>query len=225
MTQTSSEHELPDELIHELHEHLTPMASPWFEGLSHSLSFANKHNARFVFRQQPHLWSLTARAELRMYFEKHPLPPGWILGGDSRLMGQIIFINSEAGLNVDFLKENRRVHPGGIPPAGSSKSRRQRWATPATLFELDGIHHTRADQIDLHFAWDYGRDANEAVDLNTFQSRILHTTEAGQFGRPVGCNFFFNILPNGELHTTKRFDGDAAEEDFFLKRDTNDKQQ
>lgn len=222
MTKSSLPDELPEELILELKDQITPLAAPLYDGLAHSLAFSNKHNSRFSFGEQPHLWSLTTRAEMREYFKKHPLPAGWLVTGDPRLMGQLLFSNHEFGLDLSFIKENRRVHRGGMPPAGSGRTRRARWASPA-LFEMDGAV-TRADRIVLHHAWDYGSDNDGNVDLNTFKTRILHTTEAGAFGRSVRCNFFFNILPTGGLHTTQRFDGDAAEEDFFLKRDVNDQQ-
>jgi hypothetical protein len=212
--------ELPADLVADLQDQLTPVASPLYEGLAHSLAFANKHNGRFTFKEQPHLWSLTTRAELREYYKAHDLPAGWTVAGDPRLMGQLLFINDEHGLELSFLKENRRVHRGGLPPAGPGHTRRRRWASPA-LFELDG-EYVRPQRISLHHAWDYGHDDEGDVDLNSFTTRIVHTTEPGAFGRAVTCNFFFNILPSGELHTTQRFDGDAEEEDFFLKRDAND---
>ncbi|NYI47638.1 hypothetical protein BJ993_004718 [Nocardioides aromaticivorans] len=222
MTTAQHPDELPQELVLELRDQLTPLASPLYDGLAHSLAFANKHNSRFSFKEQPHLWSLTARAEMREYYKGQPLPDGWVVAGDPRLMGQLIFSNDDFGLDLSFIKENRRVHRGSLPPAGSGRTRRQRWASPA-LFELDGTF-IRADRIVMHHAWDYGTDDEGNVDLNAFKTRIVHTTEAGVFGRSVGCNFFFNILPTGGLHTTQRFDGDAAEEDFFLKRDVNDQQ-
>lgn len=214
--------ELPEDLILELRDQLNPLAMPLYEGLAHSLAFANQHNRRFSFSEQPHLWSLTARAELREHYKENPLPSGWAVGGDPRLMGQLLLLNEDLGLEITFLKENRRVHPDALPPAGQSRSRRARWTSPA-LFELEGTF-TRADRIVLHQAWDYGRADDGSVDLDTFSTRIVHTTEAGVFGRSVGCNFFYNILPSGELLTTQRFDGDAAEEDFFIKRDVNDQQ-
>lgn len=220
MTNASFHGELPHELVLELRDHLSPLASPLYDGLAHSLAFSNKHNARFSFEEQPHLWSLTARAEMREYYKNEPLPAGWAVAGDPRLMGQLLFSNDELGLDLSFIKENRRVHRGGLPPAGAGATRRKRWASPA-LFELEGTF-ARADRIVMLHAWDYGTDDDGNVDLNTFKTRIVHTTEAGVFGRSVSCNFFFNILPMGGLHTTQRFDGDASEEDFFLKRDVND---
>lgn len=220
MTDQSLNHELPEEFVLELRDQLAPLATPLYEGLAHSLAYAKQHNARYAFKDQPHLWSLTARAEMREFYADHSLPEGWRLGGDPRRMGQLMFVNDDHGLDVSFVKENRRVHAGGLPPAGPGRARRRKWASPA-LFEMDG-NYERADRIALLHAWDYQVDPAGRVDLDAFDTRIVHTIEPGDFGRPVGCNFFFKILPSGDLHTTQRFDGDAAEEDFFFKRDIND---
>lgn len=212
-----------NQLLTELHAELTRIAVPLYEGLAHSIAQANIDLKRYKHAKYPHLWSMHVRAAMREFNDEGAaLPPGWALSGNPALMGQLSFVNADLGYATRFLKENNRVHPGGIPPAGNNNARKKQWAQDP-LFDL-AANCARPRNIELVHSWDFGRDEDGRIDLNTFRSRIVHTTSAGVFGQRVPLDFFFDLLPGGDLHAHSRFDGDASEDDFFFtaQADIND---
>ena len=142
----------------------------------------------------------------------------WMISGNSRLSGQTFLEQPDLGIKMRVGKENRRVHPGGVPPAGQAGGRRTHYADARQLrldFPLPEPSWPASTPIDLHLLWDYPTDEDGKVDYDAFSLRAVHTTAPGRFGKPVPLDLSFEILSPDTVFVRSRFDGDIADEDLF----------
>lgn len=162
-------------------------------------------------REHPVLLPLLLRADMRLLLEREVLPDGWELGGDPRLMEQLLFINRDLGLEQRFVKERRRSYPGGIRPAGHNHASRRYYTNPALdlgpNFELPA-----PSKVNLLTAWDLV-DASD-IDLG-FTLRIVHPLEPGVYGRAVKSDLSIDLLPGGEIFDNREFTGNPALGNIF----------
>lgn len=189
------------------------------EGMALALAQAEERVGDLVRDGSLHLRPLTVRALLRRHLEGVELR-SWRLGGDPRLMGQLLLDDVESGLGMRVLKERRHTYPGGVPVAGKNRSRQAHWTQPP-LFGPDASPDPA--QIEVLLLWDL-KDP-ERVDEG-YTLRLVHTLEPGRYGRPVACDLSINIKTGGSLFSTLRFQGDDEPQDFFeVHIDEADEQQ
>lgn len=142
----------------------------------------------------------------------------WRIAGNPRLNGQTLLEQPEAGIKMKVGKENRRVHPGGVPPAGNTQRQRDRYEDRRQLrfdFPLQEPIWPAKTPIDLHLLWDYGRNADGTSDYESFSLRVVHTTAPSRFGVAVPLDLSFEIQSAETVFVRSRFDGDDADEDLF----------
>ncbi len=118
-------------------------------------------------------------------------------------------------------KENRRVHPGGIPPANRTTPDRFLYTDDRSVqsvldFSLEQPVWPDQKPIDMLLLWDYARTADREIDYNAFTLRAVHTTAPGRFGSLVPFDLSFDILSPTTVFTRTRFDGDEdVSEDLY----------
>lgn len=142
----------------------------------------------------------------------------WTVTGNPRLSGQTILEQPDLGIKMKVGKENRRVHPGGVPPAGHTKRQRDHYEDDRQLrfdFPLEQPVWPARMPINLHLLWDYGRNENGTVNYKSFSLRVVHTTAPSRFGQTVPLDLSFEIQSADTVFVRSRFDGDSADEDLF----------
>ena len=148
-------------------------------------------------------------ADLRRYLQVSDMGT-WQVGGEPRLMGQLLLHDRESGIRLRVLKERRRAYPGGVPVAGHNSARRSYWAQPP-LFGADPV--AEPELIEMLALWDL-KNSQRVED--GFTLRVVHTIEAGQYGQAVACDLSLEIVTGGSLFTSLRFKGDDDPFDFFV---------
>lgn len=197
-----------DEMV-SLIEARAALVSPQLdEGLALALTQTEQRVGDLIREGHLHLRPLTVRALLRRHLESTELR-GWRLGGDPRLMGQLLIDDTEGGLSMRVLKERRHTYPGGVPVAGHNRTRRAYWAQPP-LFGTDAPPDV--DYLKLLMLWDL-KDPQRVDEGYTL--RLVHTLEPGRYGIPVACDLSIDIQTGGSLFSTLRFRGDDEPHDFF----------
>lgn len=187
------------------------------DALAVALSHAKAETARYDFTRFPHLMPMNLRCGMRLELERVALPAGWELGGDSRLMGQLLLSNDEHGIDLRFLKERCRSYPGGIPTAGRNPARRAAWSnrdTPLPTLE-DGDTFTAVEEERTTILWTWDLVGSLAQDPPAFRQRFVHTTAPGVYGRAVPCDLSLDLLPTGGIFDRLEFAGGESEHDFF----------
>jgi hypothetical protein len=180
-------------------------------GMATSLAAARKRTAGFAHDRHPHLLPLTMRAELREYLEREVMPNGWEVGGDSRLMGQLLLTQSALGMEMRFVKERRRSYPGGVPTAGKNPTRRLRWTQDPLDLELSGATKSVINPVNLLLCWDFASPES----LDEFRLRIVHTLAPGAYGSAVPCDLILDVEDGGSIFTRLKFTGSRDDEDLF----------
>lgn len=192
-----------------------------FAGVATSVMVAETRRRGLEHSKYPHLAPILVRAELREYLEATALPNGWIVGGDPRLMGQLLLENEDLNLRMRVLKERRATYPGGIPPAGKNRARRQAWtAAPLDLVWPSPNLTVRSaaapadrpgELVRLLLVWDFVAGTN----LREFTLRVVHPTEPGIYGKAVPCDLVLDIKDGGEIFKSLEFTGSPQDDDLF----------
>lgn len=197
-----------EEMIALLETRVGLISDTLYEGMSRALTNSERRVGDLVRAGHLHLRSLTVRGDLKQHLESSELR-GWTVGGESRLMGQLLLFDPVHGLHVRVLKERRATYPGGVPTAGHNIARRAFWQQPP-LFGPVPI--AEPDEHRLLMLWDL-QDASRIEE--GFTLRLVHTLEAGRYGQPVACDLSLNIGPGGSLQSRLRFEGADEDVDFF----------
>jgi hypothetical protein len=179
------------------------LAPRLYEVVAVGLAKSRSRLSNIDHREHPVLLPLLLRADMRLLLEREGLPEGWEVGGDSRLMEELLFINRDLGLEQRFVKERRRTYPGGIRPAGHSKASRRYYTNP-TLDLGPNYELPAPTTVSLLTAWDLV-DASD-IDLG-FTLRIVHPLEPGVYGRAVKSDLSIDLLPGGEIFDNREFLG------------------
>lgn len=180
-------------------------------GMAVSLAAARRRMRGLEHARYPHLLPLTMRAEFREFLELEPIANGWILGGDSRAMGQLLLQQPDLGLEMRFVKERRRAYPGGVPTAGKNHGRRQWWTQDRLDFDALEASSDVVNPVNLLLCWDFA--SNETLD--EFRLRIVHTLAPGSYGAAVPCDLILDVEDGGNIFTRLKFVGSEDDEDFF----------
>lgn len=195
-----------------------------YAGMASSLASAHGRRRGLDHTKYPHLLPLLVRTELREFFESNVMPPGWVVSGDSRRMGQLLLAHGEMNLEIRVLKERRATHPGGVPVAGSNNTRRRAWQAD----RLDLIWPSSSSRggvvigpgspvelVRLLLVWDFV----PGTRLQQFTLRVVHTIGAGIYGRAVPCDLILDVKDGGEIFTIRDFAGAAEDYDLFARGD------
>lgn len=180
-------------------------------GMAVSLSLAGRRMRGLDHARYPHLLPLTMRVEFREYLEREVLPSGWLVGGDSRAMGQLLLQQPDLGMEMRFVKERRRSYPGGVPHAGKNGARRQRWTQDPLDFDIPGAPIDVINPVNLLLCWDFA--SRETLD--EFRLRIVHTLAPGSYGAEVPCDLILDVEDGGSIFSRLKFAGSDDDEDFF----------
>lgn len=206
-------------------QRLGTISLPLYEAVTYGLASADSRLRGLSNRSDyPHLTPMLARAEARNYLLGES-PPGWRVSGNPRRSGQLYLVNDEHNLELRLLKENGRTHPGGTPPAGHNRARREKWTSaPLELLsrrEVSPLVHDPASAVHLLWLWDrYEVDD----DLRT-TVRVVQPLSPGKFGTAVPIGLSFDIQPNGTLFNQLAFGGAADEVDFFPNIDAEENEE
>lgn len=179
-------------------------------GMATSLAAARKRSAGLQHNRYPHLLPLILRVEFREYLELEGLPQGWEVGGDPRLMGQLLLRHPELGMEMRFIKERRGTYPGGVPIAGRNAKRRRVW-TQEPLGEILRQDPSMQDPYNLLLCWDFAGE----VPQDEFGLRIVHTIGPGTYGSSVPCDLILDVRAGGDIFSRLKFEGSDDHEDFF----------
>lgn len=177
-------------------------------GVATSLAAARTRNRGLSHQRYPYLIPSHMRAELREYLEANPLPNGWLLGGDSRRMGQLLLAQPDLNVEMRVLKERRRTYPNGVPVAGKNQARREVWAD-VPIDDLD-FSAPPADPARFLLLWDFRRGS-----LDEFTLRIVHTIAPGVYGKAVPCDLILDVNDGGEIYKRLAFTGSPDDDDLF----------
>ncbi len=176
-----------------------------------SLASARQRLRGLAHDRNPHLLPLTLRAEFRKFLEGESMPNGWVVGGDSRAMGQLLLQQPDLGMEMRFVKERRRSYPGGIPTAGRNHARRQHWTQDPLDLELPDAPKGVINPVNLLLCWDFAASST----LDEFRLRIAHPLAPGNYGAPVPCDLILDVKDGGTIFSRLRFAGAEDDEDFF----------
>lgn len=186
------------------------------DSLAAALSHAKHDTKRYTYERFPFLMPMALRCAMRIELEAAELPTGWRLGGDSRLMGQLLLSNDEHCIDLRFLKERRRSYPGGVPPAGRNRARIAAYSsreTPLPGLECNDLGTSEVERTTILWVWDLVGSLSE--EHPAFAQRLVHTTAPGVYGRAVPCDLSLDLLPTGEIFDRLEFAGGEDDTDFF----------
>lgn len=181
-------------------------------GVATSLTSAAGRVAGLEHTKYPHLLPLVMRAEMREFLGANAVPTDWRVGGDPRLMGQLLLINAQARLELRFLKERRRSYPLGVPHAGSNAARREHWTSPPLPFFMPGSGAVGEDVVRLLLLWDFA----QGDGVGQFTLRIVHTLGPGVHGRAVPCDLILDVIDGGSIFSRLKFSGSPEDDDLFM---------
>jgi hypothetical protein len=188
-------------------------------GAATSLAASLTRNKGLRHDKYPHLMPLTVRAEMREFLESDLVPNGWLIGGDSRKMGQLLLTHADLNMEMQFLKERRRTYPGGVPVAGKNETRRQRWfSDPLDVALPEPPQIETADPVRLLLLWDF----LDAQTLDQFTLRIVHTLAPGVYGKAVPCDLIVDVQDGGSIFSHLKFPGSPEDDDFFMVEIANE---
>lgn len=188
------------------------IAVPLFEGVSTGVGKTQAWMTGMPHRED-YLWlfSLAARAHMRNYWLDNLGGTGWRVVGRPELMGQTILTNHDHNLALRLIKENKRVHPGGVPVAGSGASRRQAWQEPLPGLALLKDAEVLSQMTECLLLWDFILDS----EMMTVSTRVVHTIGPGRYGQRVPIDLSFVIRPHGGMFEELGFRGDPQDDDLF----------
>lgn len=179
-------------------------------GMATSLVTSTSRRGGLSHKKYPHVLPQLLRCDLREYLEQEGLPMGWALAGDSRKMAQLTLEHDEHQLELRFLKERRRTYPGGVPVAGRNPARRGKWINQELDLRVQQPEESAPDPYSLLLLWDF-----VGSDLDQFSLRIVHTLEAGVYGREVPCDLILEVGDGGSIFSRLSFVGDPEDDDLF----------
>lgn len=180
-------------------------------GMATSLVSSRSHTKHLRHEKYPHLLPLHLRSEFREYLEAETLPNGWTVGGDSRLMGQLMLVHRALGLELRFVKERRATYPGGVPHAGKNPARRKAWTNAPIESPIPGLEtFGLVEPTKFLLCWDL-----VPGERDQFTLRIVHTTGSGRYGSRVPVDLILEVQDGGSIFTRLSFQGSDDEEDFF----------
>lgn len=185
----------------------TSLGPRLYEGMSVAIASADSRARGLTRTRYPHVRPLLVRCDLREYLESEHLPAGWRVDGNPALMGQLILVHTDLALRLRVLKERRKTYPYGVPPAGGNLARRREWQAALPI-----PHSAGRGQVELLLLWDYSKAPEAGV---AFTLRIVHTTEAGAYGRAVKCDLDLEVVAGGTVFESLSFTGGEDDEDFF----------
>lgn len=188
-------------------------------GMAGSLAGVNKRLQGLDRVEQAYLYSLTIKADLRQHLEREGTGE-WVLGGNPRQSGQTHLTIPDHGIRMKVVKENSRIHPGGVPPANRTKNDRLMYTDHRSVqtmleFPLDAPNWPEGKPINLILLWDYLRNQAGKIDYNAFTLRAVHTTAPADFGQIVPLDLSFAIVSPSTVFTHSRFDGGDIDEDLY----------
>lgn len=207
---TTSDHEL----ALRLHAELMPLTEPLHEALTTASDRASAHmppykNAGNMSFLRSGMMRLGVREHL-----SHAGVPGWTLGGNPNLMGQLQFKNGSGDLALRFLKDGRPP-ARSIPNAGHNVARRAYWRnTPMldlgldTLFDVPLVHK-------LLLLWSPGEDG-------TFNVRVVRPLEPGKYTGRIAIDFSLDLAPTRTAFEELKFIGEDHEEDLIIDIDKDE---
>jgi len=178
-------------------------------GMAVSLTASSGRRKGLAHEKYPHVFPGLLRCELREYLEREGVPAGWKITGDSRKMAQLKLEQPEHGLELRFLKERRRTYPGGVPVAGANRARRDMWMNQELDLKIPQ-DASRVAPTSLLLLWDF-----VGSDLDRFTLRIVHTLEAGVYGKLVPCDLILEVKDGGTIFSRLSFVGDPEDEDLY----------
>lgn len=158
------------------------------------------------YKRHSYVYPLLTRGRLSDLLVATPMPEGWQVEYNGRQMGKLCVRSNEMELRL--LKE-RKSYPGGIPPAGRNKARREWYSQPA-LFELPDTSLTRH----LLLLWDYQDTSDLSAGITL---RIVMTEGPGKYPGRVP---YLASLPidedfaNADIDSVA-FAGEDEAEDFY----------
>ncbi|MDR0285417.1 MAG: hypothetical protein LBI33_11115 [Propionibacteriaceae bacterium] len=157
------------------------------------------------------------RLSLRIRLSERSLP-GWGLGGNPALSGQLHLVQADSGLLLKVLKERRRTYPGGVPPPGYNRTRREYWRNEPLQPVLPGMPRLLPTDgwTNLLLLW----DLVDAMDIDQgFTLRVVHTLTPGSYGSNVPIDLSVPLDASGGLWESLQFPGSDDSEDFFVDVD------
>ncbi|MDI9629453.1 MAG: hypothetical protein QM286_13105 [Acidobacteriota bacterium] len=201
--------------VHSLIErHVQGVGLALYEGVAAGVDHATVAMGRLSIGDYPWLFSGHARAAMRHYWVRsgHLGVSGWSVRGRPQLMGETFLENDEHRLSLRLLKESGRVHPGGVPAAGRSDTRREQWQAPlpGLARSSDGLEFLSGVAACL-LLWAVEFEAG----IPLISVRVVHPLEPGRYGQRVPIDMSFSISPKGQMFEDLRFSGDPQEEDLF----------
>lgn len=219
-----------DRITETIFNRIQPVAPRTFAALAEGARECRKSLSKLDPAAHPHVWALTTRAFARESLSAMPLPDGWVVGGNPRLMEQLFLRDEVTGLRMRVLKEVRSV-PGGVPAGSGSNTRKQSWTSPPLQQILPGMPSSeglrgKTDLSDVEllllFAAHYG--AGEPGH----SLRAVHPLEPGVFGRRVPIDLDIHIPPGGDIQLSdvrEAFVGQEAEVDLYAEIDPAERAQ
>jgi len=203
-----------DKLLRLVSDCLDPITPLLYQDTATALINSESRVGDLVRRGHLHLRSLTVRAEVRAQLEDQALGD-WVVGGDPHLMGQLYLRHPLTGVTLRMLKERRRTFPGGVPPAGHNRARRQYWSQPVVtglVVPDQPITREVTDDIKLLLLWDLTKPG----DLDAgFSLRVVKTLGPGKFGSAVPIDFSLPLTAQGGAWASLEFPSDDDYQDFF----------
>lgn len=183
-----------------------------YEGITTGFGNARSSWARLNEPEYRWLLSMTTRARIRNHWDRNPLGRGWLMAGNAALMGQTILTSPALKIALRLLKENTRVHLGGVPPAGSNQARRLAWAQdPLPDLSLALNPKVTAQTTECLLLWNVQWEDSEP----SLSIRVVHTTGPGRYGLRVPIDLSFAIEASGNMFEQLRFPGASQDELFF----------
>lgn len=137
------------------------------------------------------------------------LPDGWSVDVDTAHMCKVELHGPDC--TVRYLKENRRIHPGGVPGAGRNSRRRAYWQE-AFDDKILGICTPK----NYLLLWS---EIPSDESVYGFGLRLVHPTGVGRFGMRTPIDASVDLMPADGLESMLEFTGDDDEIDFFADID------
>ena len=189
------------------------ITDPLYNGVADGLAAALDPGPHFKHLLQPEyaaIFAMVARTAMREAWSRSLPGVGWTVAGNPQLMCQILLRSPDDSLTLRPLKQNKRVHVGGVPVAGNNSARRAAWAQqPLLPGQLAGSPLGPAELILL---WDYWSSDGGEWGVST---RVVHPIAPGRFGSRVPLDLSAELRPDGELAGGLTFGGAVQEDDLF----------
>lgn len=201
---------LDDVTRHAVRREVDALAPLLSDGLAQAVDACLNDSRRLNLRRHPWRHSGTVRIVLRDYLEKSALPPGWEVGGNPSLSGQLSLKNERDGIAMRVLKGSR-VNPNGVPHAGTSQVRQEEWLPRQRALSLPGLTALQLNHLLL--LWDF-------VDVGDLEKgvriEVVHPVEPGKYQGAVACDLRYIVKQDGmvdEGHPI--YEESPEEEDLF----------